>query len=416
MNEETLRIYRACALTVVAATCFASCASNDQRCTGTSSDATCGALAAAGAGNGGAPGTGGSEANDVGGGAGTHAAGAGPIIDDASGGGAGTSNTTDAAATDASASATDAGGIGQDIPPWRDLNVTSLPGQHTHTTPSGQTAGFDNRAAKMQAKLVIDLGVVTGSYQAYLGKRGFHVMGITDGNDCVVNNWAMGRDFDGNCRLNTLDGQAHGDQSTVKPEQSIMAQVLNALTQFDMQFPEEGWGYYLTQDKKAVRWSDVILTGSSHGATNAIVFAHQLRVYRAIAQSGPRDNTCGKGTSTTDYDPNNPPYWPIADTCDATHCCIGHVASWIDSPSATPIDRYYGFTGKQDDQYGDIMYTMERMQFVGQPVNISTATAPYGGSHRFYADTGHSAFPGGFPVDAMNIALDVLPENRNPTF
>ena len=63
------------------------------------------------------------------------------------------------------------------------------------------------------------------------------------------------------------------------------------------------------------------------------------------------------------------------------------------------------------------MFTMQRMNFVGDYINLDTATAPYGGSHRFYSlVAGHSGFPNGFAVDAMNMAFGVLPENANPTF
>lgn len=135
----------------------------------------------------------------------------------------------------------------------------------------------------------------------------------------------------------------------------------------------------------------------------------------AVSSSGPRDNTCGKGAVPGNFDPNNPPWFPLASTCDATHCCVDHIASWIDSPSATPIDRYYGFVGELDTQYGDIMFTMERMHFVGAPVNVTEVAAPYNGSHRFYANVGHGALSE-FPIASVNVAFGVLPENSNPTF
>ncbi|HEY4103512.1 MAG TPA: hypothetical protein VGM44_06455 [Polyangiaceae bacterium] len=302
------------------------------------------------------------------------------------------------------------GGIGEDIPPWRDLGITVAPGQHTHTTPAGKSAGMDNRSATMAAKLVIDMGVTGGGYQTYLGKRGFHVIGIDAINGCAgIDDWTLGRDFDTNCRLNTLDGMPHGDQSTVTPDKSIMNQVLQTLITFEASYPGEGWGYFLTQDGKAVRWSDVAFTGFSHGAQSAACFATALRVYRAVSQSGPRDNTCGTGPAKGPYDPTNPPF--------DVNCPVAHIASWIDAPSATPIDRYYAFTGGNDGQFGDIMFTMQRMNFVGDYVNLDSSTAPYGGSHRFYSlVAGHSGFPDGFPIDAINIAFNVLPENANPTF
>jgi hypothetical protein len=297
-----------------------------------------------------------------------------------------------------------------DIPPWRQLNITATPGLHNHQTPVGQSAGMDNRSAKMVGKLVVDMGVNGGGYQPYLGKRGIHVIGIKEFNTCSgIDDWTLGRDFDGNCRLNNLDGLPHGNQSSVSVDKSIMNQVLQALISFEMQFPTEGWGYFLTQDGKAVRWSDVGFTGFSHGAQSAACFATQLRVWRAVSQSGPRDNTCGNGPAKGPYDPQNPPFDP--------NCPIAHIASWIDATSATPIDRYYGFTGGKDGQFGDIMFTMQRMKFVGDYVNLDTAKAPYGGSHRFYSlVAGHNGFPSGFPIEAINIAFDVPPENANPTF
>jgi hypothetical protein len=328
-------------------------------------------------------------------------------------GSAGTGGTT---SSGGAAGTGGSGGIGEDIPPWRDLNITVPAGQHTHMTPIGLTAGMDNRSAKMAGKLEINLGgTAGGGYDVYLGKRGFHVIGVSEVYDCVVPNWPLGRDFPGNCRLNTLDGMPHGDQHNVTPEQSIMNQVLQTLTTFEKSYPGEGWGYFLTQDGKGVRWSDTVFTGESHGAQNAACFAHELRLFRVVAQSGPRENACGKGVATSDYDPNNLPFWPVAATCDATHCCLDHVAGWIDAPSATPIDRYYGFTGKEDPQFGDIMFSMDRMNFVGAPVNVNEVAAPYNGSHRFYGNVGHVG-TNDFPNDAVNIAFGVLPENAAPKF
>ncbi len=66
----------------------------------------------------------------------------------------------------------------------------------------------------MAGKVVLNIGVVSGGYDASLGKRGFHVIGVKDVYDCTVNDWSKGRDFDGDCRLNNLDGLLHGTQKT----------------------------------------------------------------------------------------------------------------------------------------------------------------------------------------------------------
>jgi hypothetical protein len=62
------------------------------------------------------------------------------------------------------------------------------------------------------------------------------------------------------------------------------------------------------------------------------------------------------------------------------------------------------------------MFTMDRMKFIGDFVNVDESTAPYGGSHRFYGNKGHNGFPDGFPMDAINIAFGVPPENQTPNF
>jgi hypothetical protein len=59
---------------------------------------------------------------------------------------------------------------------------------------------------------------------------------------------------------------------------------------------------------------------------------------------------------------------------------------------------------------------MDHMKYLGAPVNISKVAAPYDNTHRFYAATGHNGFPNGFPIEAINIAFGVPPENQNPTF
>ncbi|HTA90901.1 MAG TPA: hypothetical protein VK745_15025, partial [Polyangiaceae bacterium] len=188
-------------------------------------------------------------------------------------------------------------------------------------------------------------------------------------------------------------------------ENSIIGQLTAGLALLAQQYPSEDWGYFLNRDG-TVRWSDVAFTGQSHGATSAAVFAHELRVYRAVSQAGPRDNTCGSGRATGDFNATRLPY--------DVHCPDAQIASWLDSPSATPLDRYYGFVGKQDQQYGDDLFSMERQKFPGSPVNISTGAPPYDDSHRFYAEVGHVAFES-FGA-AINIAFGVLPENSEPAF
>ena len=66
-------------------------------------------------------------------------------------------------------------------------------------------------------------------------------------------------------------------------------------------------------------------------------------------------------------------------------------------------------------EFGDIIFSMERMNFVGAPVNVNEVAAPYNGSHRFYGNVGHVG-ANDFPNAAVDIAFGVLPENTSPKF
>ena len=302
-----------------------------------------------------------------------------------------------------------------DTPPVRPLNVTVGGNkQITHSGVGGlQSAGLDTRA-KQLGKLVVDLGVTSGGYQPWLGKRGFHSIGVSFPMCGNINDWKQGRDYDGDCRLNTFDGKPHGTQNGVTAANSIATKVLNGLTTLQAMFPTEDWGYFLNADG-SVRWSDVAFTGMSHGATTAPVIGKAVRLYRVVSRSGPRDNTCGTGAAKGDFSRAMPP-WDVP-------CTDMTVASWLDKTSATPINRFYAFVGKSDVEYGDLMFAMERMKFPGEPVKWDVAGSVLTGTNRFYADAGHldflSAADNTKPMrtdDALEAAFGVPEANRHPAF
>jgi hypothetical protein len=221
-------------------------------------------------------------------------------------------------------------------------------------------------------------------------------------------------EHNGNCRLETFDGIDRDPEFNLTPETAVIGQLAAHLAELHATYPEEDWGYFLNQDG-TVRLSDVGITGYSHGAQSAARWARAYRLYRAVSRSGPRDNECGKGPAAGDYDPQNPPWRCPADNpaCAATEADCDNISAWLLEPSMTPVERLFGFVGKGDGQYGDIMYSMEIMQYVGQPVNISTAQPPYDGSHRFYSDDGHSGFDGDQYNAALGIAWGVPQENMD---
>jgi hypothetical protein len=295
----------------------------------------------------------------------------------------------------ATAGAAGSGGLeAGDTPPVRPLNVMASKGEHVHGK-----AGMDTRATKMLGKLVVDLGVNAGGYSSFLAKRGYHSMGAPCGS-CPAPDLGGSRTRVGDCRM----------QEFATTEASVKQQ----LTSLHAQYPEEDWGYFLNADG-SVRWSDVALTGISHGATTAAIAGRiGARMWRIVSRSGPRDNTCGSGNGQCTAPITTPSY-------DA-NCPDADVAAWLDQPSKTPMNRFYGIVGMTDGQCGDIMFNMKRTGYVGTPVIFDNAAAVLTGTNQFFSMAGgHYDFlaaPGGVmrTPEVLNIAFGIPPENQNPAF
>jgi hypothetical protein len=303
------------------------------------------------------------------------------------------------------------GAANGDTPPPRALNVTIAPGAHTHGAMGViGSSGMDNTGnRKMAGKLIIDLGVDSGGYQGYLGKRGFHVIGVSFHHCAHIDSWGApyGRDYHMNCRFTTFDGMQRGGaendaNGAVNATNNIAYKVKTGLTMLNQMFPTEDWGYFLNQDG-SVRWSDVGFTGYSHGAQTAAALAHLVRLYRAVSRSGPRDNNCGKGVGACPPNPASPPYDPA--------CASTGIAAWQDLPFVTPVERVYSFAGTQDGQYGDDQFSTFHMKYRGDVISIDNDVKPTG-SNRYCANAGH----GGFEdyAYALDEAFGTPMENRTP--
>jgi hypothetical protein len=166
-----------------------------------------------------------------------------------------------------------------------------------------------------------------------------------------------------------------------------------------------------------IRWSDVAITGMSHGATTAAVAGRiGERMWRVVSRSGPRDTTCGAAggmctlpLTTPSYDANCPP---------------AKIASWLDADSKTPLNRFYGLVGTTDVECGDIMFDMHYAKYPGNPVIWNMAGAVLTGSNQFFStEGGHLDFlmaaQANKPLNTdavLNIAFGIPPENQNPNF
>lgn len=377
-----------------------------------SAGANGGAIAAAGtpaSGSAGVVGSAGAGSSTLGG---TSTSG-GDTVGGTSGGNAGGSSGADNIGAGNTAGVGAGGTPSGDTPAPRPLNVTAAATRHTHTfrskdADSGVTfndnteiAIVDNRAAKMMGKLVlpfqgqgIKAGVV-GPNGEFCAQRGFHVLAIAAFQDYTITIGDAA--FYGDARKQVWDGIEHtraGDFANIHmmPADGVAQRTQRALQYLDKAYPTEDWGFYLNVDG-SVRWSDVILTGMSHGASNAARWAMLVRVSRVVSLSGPRDNMC------TSMNASN---------------CGGVVATWLSETPATPIERFYALTGVSDSQHLQHLFAMQTMKYLGAPTNVIGMQAPYANSHRLIAGGGHDDYCDQASYRGVcNYLFGVPPENQN---
>ncbi len=310
-----------------------------------------------------------------------------------------------------------------DVPPLHPLNVTATKALHSHSflpkdadptvsadTFSGtnkQVAQVDPRAAKMMGKLVVSLGgagstgAFTGGFAAFAVKRGFHVFSVAYMADFNI---VIGdADYYGDSRLEEFDGvdrtskyatrdNQPSERLGLSPPDGVEQRVRLGLAYLAEKYGDEDWSYYLDADGN-VRWSDVIFAGVSHGASSAVRFAMVVRASRAIAFSGPRDNTCESVACT---EPN------------------AIVATWFGETPKTPRDRLFAITGGADSQHTQHQVAFEKLGLEGALVDVDKQAMPYGGSHRLKSTSGeHGSFCELAKYrDACNYLFDVPAENR----
>jgi hypothetical protein len=270
-------------------------------------------------------------------------------------------------------------------------NVTAAKARHEHRfrakdadaavsfNDNSEIAVIDNRAPKLVGKLVLPFGGVgtnAGTLEAggeFCARRGFHVLGVAAFQDYDI--VSKGADFFGDARRTVFEGVLHtreGEFASIPMTRAdgVAQRTQKALEYLQAKFPDEGWGYYL-DEAGAVRWSDVIFSGFSHGGSNALRFAFLVGAARAVSLSAPRDNLC----TTMDMS-----------------SCGGVVATWLSETPKTAKDRFFAITGKSDDQHLQHLFTMAKVGYSGTATSIQGAEPPYGDSHRLIADAAHTDF------------------------
>jgi len=162
--------------------------------------------------------------------------------------------------------------------------------------------------------------------------------------------------FLGKIRLEAATGEDVSDAVSIPKPDGMMERALQFVKHLAKVNPQGRWDYFLTSDGNGLRWEDVIISGASHGSTTAARFAKQVKVGRVVMFCGPRDQ----------YE------------------------TWQALPSATPANRFFGFShvldgGWTGDHYCRSWQLLGLTQF-GPIVKVDESKPPYGNTRRLITD------------------------------
>ncbi len=160
----------------------------------------------------------------------------------------------------------------------------------------------------------------------------------------------------GDLRLEAATGMDFSDEVAIEKPDGMMERAFQFVKWLDKKNPQGKWGQFLTSDGSGLNWDKVIMAGSSHGSTTAARFAKHVRVSRVVAFCGPRDQ----------------------------------FQTWQSLPSATPPNRFFGFSHVLDGGWVGHHYCrsweMLGMHNFGPIVNVDQSQYPYGNTRRLITD------------------------------
>ena len=161
----------------------------------------------------------------------------------------------------------------------------------------------------------------------------------------------------GKIRLEAATGQDHSPLVTIPPPDGMTARAIQFVKWLATENPAGKWEQFLTADQNDLLWDQVIMAGISHGSTTSARFAKHQKVARVVMFSGPRDQ----------------------------------FESWHGFKSATPANRYFGFTHVLDGGWTGDHYCrswqMLGLAHYGPIVNVDEVAAPFGLSRRLITNS-----------------------------
>jgi len=162
--------------------------------------------------------------------------------------------------------------------------------------------------------------------------------------------------FLGKIRLEAATGEDFSAVVEIPKPDGMMERALQLVKWLAKENRPGRWEYFLTDNRQGLRWDRVIMAGSSHGSTTAARFAKHQRVDRVVMFCGPRDQ----------------------------------LETWQGLPSATPANRFFGFShvldGGWTGHHYDRSWELLGLHQFGPIVNVDHAAPPYGNTRRLITD------------------------------
>ena len=162
----------------------------------------------------------------------------------------------------------------------------------------------------------------------------------------------VGEHCRGNMRLEAATGEDFSDAADIRPPDGMKERARQFLLWLAKKHPAGKWNQFLTADRKNIRWDKVIMAGSSHGSTTSARFAKHQKVARVVMLCGPRDQ----------------------------------YQSWQSLPSATPQNRFFGFSHVLDGGWTADHYCRSwellGLHHYGPIVNVDESKPPYANTRR----------------------------------
>lgn len=229
-----------------------------------------------------------------------------------------------------------------------------------------QLAMVDTRV-KSSGYLVIWLMAPPKELFEHLNSYGHHAIQVTYPREWFGQMDKLRKEGDDNffsgLRLEAATGTDQTKLIDIPHPDGLMERSYQFVKFLDQKHPEGDWKQFLSSDGKGLDWEKVILSGASHGSTTAARLAKHIKVARVVMLSGPRDQT----------------------------------EKWQGLKSATPSERFFGFTHTGDAGWKNHHYCrswlMLDLHKFGPIVNVDESKPPYGNTRRLItaADVGNNA-------------------------